>query len=55
MSFFSRFRQASPVGSDEKQERTVPKWSMGVLNDKRTIEVPGETPPLYHSLYRSPS
>lgn len=29
-------------GEDERTSNRPPKWSFGVLNDKDTIEVPGE-------------
>jgi hypothetical protein len=29
-------------GEDEHTSNRPPKWSFGVLNDKNTIEVPGE-------------
>lgn len=31
-------------GEDENTSDRPPKWSFGVLNDKHTIEVPGEVP-----------
>lgn len=41
----SLFRRKDPKGSEGGQDGGAggtPKWSMGVLNDKDTIEVPGE-------------
>lgn len=39
-------------GSDDEQVN-IPKWSMGVLNDPKTIEVPGESVPLLFDVNRS--
>lgn len=46
LPFFGR-RKAKDVNSaresdGEDESRGPPKWSFGVLNDKHTIEVPGE-------------
>ncbi|SPN99748.1 related to HOL1 protein [Cephalotrichum gorgonifer] len=40
----SLFQRKSPKGSEDGPDVTpsgIPKWSMGVLNDEKTIEVPG--------------
>lgn len=49
LPFFSKRKaegdNVSARGSNEEDERTSnqpPKWSFGVMNDKYTIEVPGE-------------
>jgi len=34
-------RKPRDVEADGKNDSGPPKWSMGVLNDKQTIEVPG--------------
>jgi hypothetical protein len=40
-SWLSRFRQLS-TDRESHEEKTGPaKWSLGVLNDKKTVEVPG--------------
>jgi hypothetical protein len=37
---------ADPEASDsEKEESTREKWTMGILNDPQTDQVPGELPP----------
>lgn len=42
-SFFKRKDQkGSSEGSQDGNSDGPPRWSMGVLNDKRTIEVPGK-------------
>jgi len=40
-------------GEDEHTSNQPPKWSFGVLNDKNTIEVPGEISHSESSLTRS--
>ena len=43
MSFFRRNAAKRPkMSRDGSEDDETPKWSMGVLNDKGTIEVPGE-------------
>lgn len=43
--FKSLFQRKDPKGSEGSQDGGadgIPKWSMGVLNDTDTIEVPGK-------------
>lgn len=41
MSFFRRNAAKWPKNSRDGSDNGTPTWSMGVLNDKKTIEVPG--------------
>ncbi len=42
--FFGRvFRRSQGVNNDGEETEGRAKWSMGVLNPKSTIEVPGES------------
>ena len=34
----------TPMSEDEEPKKKIEKWSLGILNDKRTDEVPGESP-----------
>ena len=43
MSFFRRRAAKRPKNSRDGIDDGTPKCSMGVLNDKETIEVPGES------------
>lgn len=56
MSFFKKKDPNDPKGSSEGSQDGSsdgpPKWSMGVLNDKRTIEVPGKQQLLSSSVLR---
>jgi hypothetical protein len=54
LSFFRRTSEASPPESDEERYDKGPsKWSMGVLNDEQTVEVPGALDELRETDYGS--
>lgn len=43
MEFFRGHAAKRPKNSRDGSDGGTPRWSMGVLNDKDTIEVPGES------------
>lgn len=46
---FGRSSAREPDNEETPGRGRLPKWNMGILNDKETIEVPGKSLQKYHS------